>query len=425
MFLKKLHELPPVLSDFIGKAGALADEKGMPLYIVGGFVRDLFLGVPNFDVDLVIEGDGISFAAELARKFSLKMVAHRRFGTATLSGLDGFKVDIATSRRETYEKPGILPTVSSGRVEDDLFRRDFSINAMAISIGKHRFGEMVDSYGGWQDLKNRTVRALHEKSFMDDPTRILRAVRFEQRFDFKIEKTTLEDIKQAVCHRMLFLVQKHRLRDELILIFKEKTPYKSLRRLAALSGLAYVAPGLRLRKSWDRHFEDISRCVAWFDQHHGSKRRPEVYVMYLCLFFYDVPSRALEKAIHDFAFHKAESSRIMLFKENFRSAQKELSKKDIRPSVVYRCLEPLNTEVILLFMALSKSPRVVRHIEDFLFVHHGVRLHTRGEDLVKLGVRPGPVYKRVLQALLFAKIDGKVHNRDEELELAKKLLREK
>ncbi len=422
VFYKKLNELPKEMSGFIHMAGALADEMGINAYVVGGFVRDIFLGVKNFDVDLVVEGDGIAFASECARELDLKLVSHKRFGTATLHGLRGFKVDIASARREIYEKPAALPVVFKGHIKDDLFRRDFTVNAMAISINKHRFGQLVDFYDGHSDLKTGVIRALHANSFIDDPTRILRAVRFEQRFDFKIDKATLSWIKSAVRRKMLHKVQKHRLRDELILMFKESLPLKSLRRLWGLAGFSYIAPSLRFQKEWQRFFEEAAKKAGWFEEHFSHKRHLEPYVMYMSLFFYPLAHKELSQAMRDFAFHKGESSRILSFRENFTRVEKELSKKNVRGSVVYRIFEPLSYEVALLSAALSKSVLVLKRAQDFLFVYNGQRIHVKGEDLKRLGVKPGPHFKNILDELLYAKIDGEVKDKEEELALAQKLI---
>ena len=421
MLLKKIYELPRPVLDFIRLTGRVGDEKGVNVYAVGGFVRDLFLGVDNFDIDLVVEGDGIAFAQELAHRLSLRLISHRRFGTATLLGLEGFKVDIASARKEIYETPAALPVVSFGKIEDDLFRRDFTINAMAVSLSAHDFGKLVDFYGGQTDLKNRVVRALHPLSFIDDPTRILRAVRFEQRFDFKIEKKTLAWIRRTVRRQMLHRVQKHRLRDEIVLIFQEKTPFKSVRRLSEICGFSYISPRLRFQKKWAVAFAEVGRKALWFKEWFPHKRHLEPYVMYLCLFFYPLSAKEIRKAVFAYAFHKRESLRILSLREDFQSVRRELLKRNIKPSAVYRALDPLSYEVILLISILAPHPRVVQRIENFLFVYNGQRLHMRGEDLAQLGIRPGPAYKKILQDLLYAKIDGTVRTREQELAFLEKL----
>lgn len=409
------------MADFIHLIGHAADEKGFDVCVVGGFVRDLFLGVSNFDLDFVVEGDGIAFAAEMAARLDLTLVIHRRFGTATLHGLDGFKVDITSSRREIYDKPAALPTVTFGKIEDDLFRRDFTINAMAIGINEHQFGRVIDYYGGLKDLKKGLIRALHHLSFIDDPTRILRAVRFEQRLGFKIEKETLSWIKEAHRRKMLFNVQKHRLRDELVLIFKEAAPLRPLKRLNDLCGLFYIAPTLRFQNSWHCDFKAIGRNADVFSKLSIHHRHIEFYAMYMALFFYSLSVKAMKEVIVDFAFHKGESSRILSFKETLKKARSFLSRKVLSASRVYYLLQPLSYEVIFLIMALSKNRLLKKRIEYFFLKSHLQRLHIKGDDLFKLGVKPGPKYKKILEKLLSAKINGKVQEQHEELALAKKI----
>jgi tRNA nucleotidyltransferase (CCA-adding enzyme) len=235
----RLHKLPQEIKDLIYLASNIATENNMPVYLVGGFVRDLLLEVKNLDLDFVIEGDGIKFAEDLATILKARLIRHRRFGTATIvlnpvrvitsfSRLPivsrGVKIDIATARRETYPRPASLPLVTRGTLEDDLARRDFSVNAMAISITKKDFGKLVDFFCGKDDLQHKKVRILHSLSFIDDPTRMLRAIRFEQRYNFKIEPHTLKLLKVAAAIKMLEKVQPQRLRDELILILKEAHP---------------------------------------------------------------------------------------------------------------------------------------------------------------------------------------------------------
>jgi tRNA nucleotidyltransferase (CCA-adding enzyme) len=419
---QKLKTLPVAMAEFIRQAGVLADDMGLQVYLVGGFVRDLLLGVGHFDVDLVVEGDGIHFAQECARRLSLKVVTHGRFGTAALHGPDGFKADITSARKETYEKPAALPSVSKGGIKDDLFRRDFTINAMAIGINQNSYGEVFDFYGGRRDLEKKTVRALHPLSFIDDPTRILRAMRFEKRLSFRMEPRTLAWIREALGRQMLFSVQKHRLRDELVLIFKEHRPVSVLKRLWELCGYSFISPGLVYRDGWNAAHTRIQEAARWFTAHAVHKRYLDTYVMLMCLFFEGVAMKRLKETMLAFAFHKGESRRILSYRKNAAALERRLAKRDLRPSGVYRLLEPLAYEVVVLVYALTAKKRVKERIRDYLLVYHGTRLHVRGEDLALLGSRPGPHFKKILTTLLYAKVDGKLEGKDEELALARKMM---
>ncbi|MDD5356312.1 MAG: hypothetical protein PHY56_07250, partial [Candidatus Omnitrophica bacterium] len=180
LIIKRINKLPAQLQRIIFICRDLAAREKIDVYLVGGFVRDLLLGVDNFDLDIVVEKNGIDFAYKLSKILGAHIIKHRAFGTATITQKDGFKIDIATSRKESYLEPAALPLVSAGNIQDDLLRRDFTINAIACHIDFEKFGQLVDVCCGIKDLRKGYVRFLHEKSFIDDPTRIIRAVRFEQ-----------------------------------------------------------------------------------------------------------------------------------------------------------------------------------------------------------------------------------------------------
>ncbi|MDO8602309.1 MAG: hypothetical protein Q7O04_00470 [Candidatus Omnitrophota bacterium] len=211
----------------IESVGKLADKLKIKAYIVGGPVRDKLLGIKNFDLDFVVEGDGIKFAEALNKSLKGRLTKYPAFGTATIKSKSK-RVDIVTARKETYKEPGAYPSVKPGEIKDDLFRRDFTINAMAIAVNKKDFGKLVDFYNGQKDLKKGLIRVLHDKSFMDDPTRVFRAVRFAVRFGFKIEPHTKKLMKDAVLGGFLGDVNTGRIRKEIELFLKEKNPKKCL-----------------------------------------------------------------------------------------------------------------------------------------------------------------------------------------------------
>ncbi|MFC1620770.1 CCA tRNA nucleotidyltransferase [Candidatus Omnitrophota bacterium] len=208
--------------------GRIADEEGARVYIVGGPVRDMLLGVSNYDLDFVVEADAIKFSEVLNKTLKGRLTVHKAFGTATIAYKD-FRIDVVTARSESYEHPAAYPDVEPATIKEDLFRRDFTINAMAIIINKKGFGELIDFYGGLKDLKKGIVRVMHDKSFMDDPTRIFRAVRFSSRFNFKIESHTKKLMKEAVLAGFLGEVNRGRIKKEMELFLKEDDPLKYLR----------------------------------------------------------------------------------------------------------------------------------------------------------------------------------------------------
>ncbi len=225
--------LPKDILKIITKINDIADRLNLRVYLVGGPVRDLLFRRPNYDLDFTVEGDGINFAKELNKRFKGRLITYRAFGTATID-FQKRRIDIATARREVYKRPAAYPDVEPCNIKEDLFRRDFTINALAISINKADFGKLVDFFGGIRDFKNGLIRVMHNKSFIDDPTRIFRAVRFEQRYNFKIERQTLKLLKEAVSGGLIGELNKGRIRKEIELILKEKDPIRCLRRLEGL-----------------------------------------------------------------------------------------------------------------------------------------------------------------------------------------------
>lgn len=226
--------LNPALQGILLEAGTLAREMGYGAYIAGGVVRDVLMGLQSIDVDIVAEGEGIRFAEKLAGRLHARVKSYERFGTATLTFPDRTKVDIATARTEIYERPAALPRVTPGAIRDDMFRRDFTVNAMAVSLMPGEFGRLLDDFGGTRDIRKRRIRALHERSFIDDPTRIFRAVRFETRLDFRIVRSTEQWIAEALSRPLLENLEDYRIATELRLILGEPDSTGSLRRLSDL-----------------------------------------------------------------------------------------------------------------------------------------------------------------------------------------------
>jgi len=219
------NRLPPRIQDLLRLAGTVGDEVGAKVYAVGGFVRDLLLRHENLDVDLVVEGDGIAFAEALGRRVAGRVTSHRKFGTAVLTLPDGFKLDVATARTEYYEYPAALPTVEHSSIRMDLYRRDFTINTLAVCLNPGRYGDLLDFFGGQRDLRDKTLRIIHNLSFVEDPTRILRAARFEVRLGFRLSRHAEQLTANAVQMGLLEKLAGVRLSTELQLILQEARPF--------------------------------------------------------------------------------------------------------------------------------------------------------------------------------------------------------
>ena len=405
----------------INLAGDTAARKNMRVYLVGGFVRDLLLGVPNLDLDIVVEGDGISFAEDVAAELGSKLIRHHAFGTATILSGHHLKIDVATARKESYARPAQLPAVRPGSLKDDLFRRDFTINAMAVGINPGDFGRIFDFFGGIRDLKHKKVRVLHALSFIDDPTRILRAVRFEQRYGFHIEPGTLKYLLGAAKRGMLEVVGPQRMRDELILMLKEKEPIRALERLHTLGGLAFIKKGLRFSKKTRALFGAVSKEILWFGKNFPHRRRLDAWLIYFMALIDALSLKDTENICARFAFCKGEAKRMVCFKRLKPAFIRTLSTAGLKPSKIFSLLEPLPYEVILLAKAKFKFPALQLHISEFFRIYNGTRIQVAGGDLQKMGCSPGPRYQEIFKKILRAKLDGRAVTRQEELFLARKI----
>lgn len=418
-----LKKLPDEVGDMLFLIGDIASINDMRAYLVGGCVRDLLLGVKNLDLDIVIEGNGIKFSEELARAFNTRLIRHKRFGTATVELLSHrLKIDIATARKEFYPEPAHLPVVENGSLKDDLKRRDFTINAMAVNINREGFGKLLDLFGGAQDLTNRKIRVLHDLSFIDDPTRILRGVRFEQRYNFRFEPKTLKLLKEAVRLRMLQRVEPQRIRDDLVLFLKEKEPLKEILRLKELVGFGFISPGLSVSDKILRLIKFAEEQINWFKKSYPERRMLDTWVIYFMALTDSLNPLAARKVCQKFAFRRGEGKRILGYKKTGRKFISNLKRIKNKPPDIFYLLEPLSYEVILLLKAKYKDRDTQKTLEDFLEIYNGMKIYSSGHDLRRLGLSPGPYYQKIFTRVLNAKLSGAVKTKEEELELIKKII---
>lgn len=422
---EKLNRLPKEILGLIHLARDVACDRNEQAYLVGGFVRDLLLGRKNFDLDIVVEGDGIKFAENLANCLKAKLIRHRRFGTATIISILHRKIDMSSARKEIYPKPGHLPVVSPGTLREDLFRRDFSINAMAISISCENFGKLIDLFGGKADLKSGLVRVLHNLSFRDDPTRILRAIRFEKRYDFKIHTQTLKLLKAAVKANLLQKVEPQRIRDDLILMLKEESPLKVIMRLDELAGFSFLDPGLSISKKIRDLLRSIEKQIRWFKDSHSLRRAIDSWLIYFMGILSDMGIAKTKSICRRLALRFGEEKRILASKQASRKFILRLANPDTKPSGIYSLLEPLSYEAIILLKSKYKNHFIQKHISDFFQHYNGARIHIRGEDLHNQGILPGPHYQKIFQRVLHAKLNGLVKTKDDELGLVNKIVKDR
>jgi len=403
-FSSQLEEyLPPPVLALAKIAGKEASELEQQVYLVGGAVRDLFLGRANFDLDLVVEGDAIKLAKELAKGSQAKLTVHSRFGTAKLTYPD-FSLDLATARRETYVHPGALPTIQPGSLTDDLRRRDFSINAMALRLNPQRFGELIDPYHGKEDLGRGLVRVLHPNSFIDDATRILRGLRYEQRLGFKFEPRTGELVRRDAA--MLDTISGDRISHELELILKEDYPERVFGRAEELGVLSNLHPSLT-GNGW---------LSEKFDQARRFHKRTSPSALYLCLLIYSLTSKENERFISRLNFPKrlAQAMRHTL---ELKSQLHTLANPQLKPSDIYQLLSSYATQAIQANAVATESPTAAQHLQLYAAKLRYVKPLLNGEDLQEMGIPPGRQLGKILDALHEARLNGEVKTRENEQRL--------
>ncbi len=395
-------------------AGDTAERLGMRAFVVGGFVRDLLLHTANSDIDIVIEGDGIAFARELARVLGGKARPHDKFATAVVVLANGRKIDVATARLEYYESPAAMPTVELSSLKLDLYRRDFTVNAMAIHLNPERFGQLVDYFGCQNDIRDRQIRILHNLSFVEDPTRILRAVRLEQRLGFTIGKHTEKLIKNAVKMRVYGKFAGRRFFNELRHILEEDNPLPALARLDSLGLLPFFIPGLRLDGRCNRLLEECQRALAWHKLLYLEEPCQE-WLVYLLGLLSGVSGKKVLAFLK--AFEVPERYWPVLLQERGGAAKTARlldSRSTLSNSEICWLLASLSHETLLYLMALCARQRGKKAVSLYVTHLRHVRPAMNGRDLIALGYRPGPEFKTMLNHLLAARLDGEVQSRADE-----------
>ncbi len=418
----------------------IAQKHHQAVYIVGGFVRDLLLDRPSQDYDLVIEGDAIALGHALVKEYGGKITSHKRFGTAkwqitkisnkfaeTLEEKYGQPInssdfpkflDLVSARREFYSAPTVLPTVERGSIKLDLHRRDFTINTLALRLDGNHYGELHDYWGGKDDLKKGILRVLHSLSFVDDPTRILRAIRFEKRFDYEIETRTLELLENAL--PLLDKVSGDRIRHELNSILQEPNSMKMLARLNSLGTLAAVHPDLVFNSKIEIWIglRDISPSEIW-ELEIISEQFPTHLALSYAFWLHFLPKESVVSISKRLKL-PASLTKIILGLGSLMIGKNEiLQASPGKQTEIFENVDPL---ALYAFSILVKNKNIRMAIDQYVTEWQGIKPTTTGDDLRSINIPPGPKYHEVLTALRTARINGEVTTDSEEKMLLEKLL---
>lgn len=427
--LKKLvgKRLPRNIVKLLHQLGAMADDRRVSIFLVGGFVRDLLLKRPNWDLDITVEGDGVEFARAVADRYGGGLALFERFSTARLVLPAGLKLDIASTRRESYVQPAALPQVKPASLSEDLYRRDFTINAMAIQLNVARYGILHDPYEGRRDLSSKRMRVLHGRSFIDDPTRIFRAIRFSERFGFALERTTARLLKEAAETNLIDQLSGPRLRNEIFLLAVEPHPDRVFSALARLNLFRFFHPGLRYGVPVKRLVLALPRAIGWW-MRRREERPIDRAVLYLMALLSQTSPAVNRSIVQRLQLSHAQSSAVAYAgRDTSRAIQRLMGPEVLRPSEVYRLLAGRPDEALVLLVAAGFSSkksgaviRLIKRLERFVTQDRYVTPILNGEDLKRLGLTPGPRFTTMLIRLRDARLDGEVKTAADERELVRR-----
>jgi tRNA nucleotidyltransferase (CCA-adding enzyme) len=412
------------LLDILKDIGQTADELDYGAYVVGGFVRDLFLNRTNEDIDIVIEGDGIKFAKRYAKLVDGRVHAHTKFGTAVVIFPDGYKIDVASARMEYYTYPAALPIVEMSSIKLDLYRRDFSINTLAVRLNNKWFGTLIDFFSAQKDIKDKVVRILHNLSFVEDPTRIFRAIRFEQRFRFTIGKLTVRLIENAVRMNFFKRLSGKRVFTELKLILEEENPPSAFSRLDDFNLLRAIHPSIRFNDEMANLFTSIKKVLVWYDLLFLGDAH-EKWVVYFLALFRHINNPENIKEI--FMRLELRPRYQRLFSKKRIDADRCLGwitqHMPVKNSHLSGRLSTFKIELILYMMAVTPNKKIKQRISYYLTYLRHVRISLSGNDLKDMDIEPGPIYRQIFDSVLGARLDGEIRTREEEIEFARQFIR--
>lgn len=420
------RSLSPSIWSVLKQAGKIADSLRFNVYAAGGIVRDVMLGADSLDVDLVVEGDGIILAEALGSAYNAKVRRHKKFRTAEIEFPDGLKVDVATARIEFYEYPAALPKVESSSLRQDLYRRDFTINAMAVSLNERNFGKLVDYFGGREDLQyglTGLIRVLHNLSFIEDPTRILRAVRFEQRYQMGIEPQTAKLLAEAVKQEVLNKVSHARIWDEIKHILLEPRAGQMLERLAELGIWPFLFPGVEYREAESvlkKITQSISVMKSW-----GFTEPQAKWLPFLIAVLHRSDRETCLKICNRYNLAKRHSEKIITTASGWQEIFSLVSKMPpgTPASKIAGSVLNLPRESYPVLLSMMDEEWLKEKFRNLVLALKKCKPRINGKYIKSLGYPPGPVYRAALEAVWQARLDGKVTSEEEEKAFARDYLR--
>jgi len=409
--LNLLNKIPHNLEKLLHRIEKVSKKRQEKAYLVGGIVRDLILGIENKDIDIVVEGDGISFARDLNEELNgIKVSAHEEFKTAVVTVDKDLKIDVASARIEYYEFPTSLPSVESGNVKEDMYRRDFTINSLALEIDYENFGKLIDYYNGYSDIKNKKIRILHNLSFIEDPTRIIRAFRFASRYNFELEEDTEKFLIASIEEGFLNKISWPRVKAELKILLKDKNTKKALEFLVKYGVLEKIHPKAVFNEEIEENLKRIEKYSELIKEHEI-----ENWLMNFLILLENLEIKELDLVFNKFSFSREFISNYHYGIKKREEIVKELD-SEVKNSSIYKTLGELKVEILILI--LIQHPELEDKVLKYLELKDE-KPKVMGRDLIKLGLNPSPKFKNMLKNLYYLQLDNSSLTKEELLDLAK------
>lgn len=415
--VKRIFEqyFPENIKEKLKEIGRISEKLKMKAYIVGGTVRDMLLGFPETDIDVVIEGNAIKIGEVISKESGAKFKAHIKFLTGVLCYPDGIKIDLATARKERYGSPAALPDVEASLILKDLSRRDFTINTMVVSLNPLTFGKLYDHFNGLQDLKNKTIKVLSSLSFIEDPTRALRALRLCEKLKFKLSSITEKLIRTAINQGVFEHLSGSRLWEELSYILELPEPYSAMEKLEVIGLLKVLNPSIKLNHKIESTFEKIKEIENWAKIENIKTKH--FNILYLSALCNNLKEEEILKLAVRLNLNDIEKNLFLKMKKGARIISYKIKKAE-KPKDIYKSL--INFNIIFLFWAMASlnEERIKEKIKEFITKYIKIKTEIKGKDLLELGFPAGKEIGKALEETLYAKLNGIIKTREEEINFA-------
>ena len=404
-----LSSISPRICRLLQEIGRCGAETSQSVYAVGGFVRDLLIGRENLDIDIVVEGDAIDFAHQLAKVWEGQVQTHHKFKTATITRRDGLKFDFVSARNETYTSPGALPSVEYGTIAQDLHRRDFSINTLAMQLQPDAFGEIVDCTDGMRDLRAGCIRVLHQQSFIDDPTRIFRAIRYAARYNFRIVEADQQRILDAINQGVLNLISGQRIRNEIDHLLSEEAAPQMVHQMREFDLFGAIHPNWKISPNFDVRWNAAGQAIEWASTSLSNDSINASALLWMTLLTapdaIEVISNRLEL---ENELHTKLNLQVQLEQDI------DALSASAKPSEVYQLLNPYPIESLVFAMMHPNQPNWrVEKMSNYLTHLRNVQPLVTGNHLIQRGLKPSQAFSDLLWKAFAAQLDGKVSTAQE------------